>query len=598
MAENNNFSNSTIHKIVISWDFALGILVAVLFFGIGPEEINYKISNEIFSVVISTLSIIFSVFFAALAVLISSGDDAFIIFLEDVGLYKEIIWYFRYTLFILFFVLLISIFLFVTTLFQADLIQPGIYPKYLIGVYLGLVGYALFCSINSAIDSIKYAQARSKFLQIKRKLKTETNKDPTQSLENKDKKTTSSPLIKMQTTPPVLTQTKTSETILSRYESLVRSTSNIIRPPSQNQFFDPNYSKWSKIKRFLYNYSNPFEWLVRSSGLFSFFYLLLYFSIIILWLLVGTNILLLEINNIPYKLFDTSQPLSIEKLFPILVLGLGMLFTPSPYIYWANFIARKRYRLAVRITFTAIIIALSLFYVLWIRFDYCFSSFSSPLLTTQLTRIVIIIIFTIIPGLVSGLLLAFDICATLIEKSKSLLRYLVTYHTSPLFTKFIIELQRTPISSPPWKMTDLSCFELSNLKMIAQTNLDSIEKRITPTLVVFALIGLVINIQPFIQFINNLVSFSGGWWLIATSNKYSLMMFLEFFASFIILFTATAFVFLMCKLLSNMFNDIFAQSIIIEACIASEYEKAISQQNSNQEKHSNFLKRIFKHLVQ
>jgi len=171
-----------LRRIFLSLDFILALGGAVLFaiLMIGPASASTV--KEISSLAVTTLSIIFSVFFAALAVLITSGDNEFVKFLQKFNGYTEIIWSFKFTFFVIFVALLFSIVLYVTTLFELAKQIPGVYPWFILSPYVFFSLYALFGTVLSTVDAIRYAEYRTKFLMVastkgEKKEKCQTNDD-------------------------------------------------------------------------------------------------------------------------------------------------------------------------------------------------------------------------------------------------------------------------------------------------------------------------------------------------------------------------------------------------------------------------------------
>ncbi len=115
---------------------------------------------------IGVLSILFSVFFAALAIIISSSDDDFVAFLEEDASYTRIVNTFRFTLVLLFVALLFSLCLYGYTsirLHAGFLYQSRWWS--LIFEFLFL--YALLAGLAASLDSVSYSQHRSRFISIR-----------------------------------------------------------------------------------------------------------------------------------------------------------------------------------------------------------------------------------------------------------------------------------------------------------------------------------------------------------------------------------------------------------------------------------------------
>ena len=101
-----------------------------------------------------------------MAVLITAGDNEFVRFLEEEGLYQRIIFTFKVTLILLFVALLYSIGSFVTILPYAETDVQFLYAKIMIVLFAFISLYALLASTSSTMDAIKYAEYRAKYLEI------------------------------------------------------------------------------------------------------------------------------------------------------------------------------------------------------------------------------------------------------------------------------------------------------------------------------------------------------------------------------------------------------------------------------------------------
>lgn len=148
---------------IFSWDWMLALIFVIGIAYFVPGGISFEMAKEVFGISISVLSIIFAVFFAALTVLITAGDNEFVRFLEEDGSYRHIVWTFKVTLLLLFIALIGSIILFVTVLHYQHL--SGLYPEWIILIFAFFALYALFAAINSSLDAIKYAEYRARFLE-------------------------------------------------------------------------------------------------------------------------------------------------------------------------------------------------------------------------------------------------------------------------------------------------------------------------------------------------------------------------------------------------------------------------------------------------
>ncbi|WP_157530526.1 hypothetical protein [Hymenobacter norwichensis] len=152
--------------IIVSWDLALALVVGGLTYYYSPDRVFHDIALAFYNTGVSVLSILFSVYFAALAIILSSSSDEFVKFLEKDGSYSAIINLYKYTLAVLFVGLVTSISLSLVTSFKAK--GPvNNQSQFYISTFAFLFSYAVFCSYNSARDAIAYSMYRMKFLKGK-----------------------------------------------------------------------------------------------------------------------------------------------------------------------------------------------------------------------------------------------------------------------------------------------------------------------------------------------------------------------------------------------------------------------------------------------
>src|ERR1041384_3873475 len=99
-------------KMLFGWDLLLATTATVALYVFMPEQISNGFARDLYGVGISVLSIVFSIFVAALAIIMSASDDEFLKFLESDGLYTLLLWGFKFTLFLLFVALMYSLILY------------------------------------------------------------------------------------------------------------------------------------------------------------------------------------------------------------------------------------------------------------------------------------------------------------------------------------------------------------------------------------------------------------------------------------------------------------------------------------------------------
>ena len=150
-------------SLFLALDFWAACAASVLVRLLLPVYIKSEFAKDIYGVAIGILSILFSVFFAALAIIMASTDDQFVKFMEDAGDYSRLISTMLFTLRSLFVALVVSILLYVHSSFR---ISAGVehQRRWLLDSFAFLFTYALFASLAATHDAIRYSQYRIRFL--------------------------------------------------------------------------------------------------------------------------------------------------------------------------------------------------------------------------------------------------------------------------------------------------------------------------------------------------------------------------------------------------------------------------------------------------
>lgn len=167
--------NITLKQIFLSWDFGISVIATItLAFALG-DSVPIAFAKDIYGVGISVLSIIFSVYFAALALIMTSGDDEFVHFLEENGDFTAIVDTFRFSLLLLFGSLVYSIVVYIYTSVElyskspaaSDAIQEQ--SEIFLWIFIFFFSYSLLAALGATLDSISYSVFRTKFLRATRK---------------------------------------------------------------------------------------------------------------------------------------------------------------------------------------------------------------------------------------------------------------------------------------------------------------------------------------------------------------------------------------------------------------------------------------------
>lgn len=155
-------------SILLSWDFGIAVAIALATAFLLPNPVKNEFVRDVYNVGISVLSIVFSVYFAALAIIISSSDDDFVRFLEQGGHYTIIVQAFEWTLLCLFVSLIYSIVAYIlTSAWITD--NPTYQTKWLFVGFCFLFSYSLFAAFFATRDSLIYSRFRAKFVNCDKK---------------------------------------------------------------------------------------------------------------------------------------------------------------------------------------------------------------------------------------------------------------------------------------------------------------------------------------------------------------------------------------------------------------------------------------------
>ena len=127
------------------------------------DVISGTILKDIYSIAINVLAILFSMFFAALTIIVSINDSDFVAFLEEDNLMTNILKYFKFSLAVTFIVLFSTILLYIMTVFNSADSNWGQYGGQF-SFFLWAFSYSIFAILISAKDAIRLFNARVKFV--------------------------------------------------------------------------------------------------------------------------------------------------------------------------------------------------------------------------------------------------------------------------------------------------------------------------------------------------------------------------------------------------------------------------------------------------
>lgn len=177
-------TGKTLKSILWSRDLGVALLIAGVAHFYLPREISNAFAKDVYRAGLSTLSIVFSVYFAGLAIIISSSHDEFVRWLEKFGVYLELTRRFQCTLWILFFALLLSLGVFTYTSYS-ERCAPYTQPKFLFTAFCFFTLHALLATLAAANASIRYAQFRARYVKLQQPSECSGENNPEGSAEDR-----------------------------------------------------------------------------------------------------------------------------------------------------------------------------------------------------------------------------------------------------------------------------------------------------------------------------------------------------------------------------------------------------------------------------
>ncbi len=167
--------------LVRSWDLWTAALAAALSSRSLPWTCSIAAAKDIYQTAISVLSIVFAVFFAALAVVITAPSDDFIEFMQQDDGFGRLTWNFRWTLFCLCFALGFAMVLASRAAIRVASREEHELSAFLVTLCFAGV-YALCAAAQAAGDCISFAHYRVKYLAMRERDNTAQSADsPTRS---------------------------------------------------------------------------------------------------------------------------------------------------------------------------------------------------------------------------------------------------------------------------------------------------------------------------------------------------------------------------------------------------------------------------------
>jgi hypothetical protein len=149
---------------LLGWDFFAALAAAAVAWRLLPEWVSNTLAKDLYGLGVTVLSIVFAVFFTALAVIMTAGGDEFVGFLRSLGVYRGIMHTFQFTLVLLFVALITAVCGFAAT---ATAIDTGwaSQDRRIVAGFAFLFFYSLFAVIDSTNDAVLWSRYRVEFIE-------------------------------------------------------------------------------------------------------------------------------------------------------------------------------------------------------------------------------------------------------------------------------------------------------------------------------------------------------------------------------------------------------------------------------------------------
>jgi hypothetical protein len=158
---------------------------------------------------------------------------------------------------------------------------------------------------------------------------------------------------------------------------------------------------------------------------------------------------------------------------------------------------------------------------------------------------------------------------------------MVSFH-DPFPKKELIKIIEEPIpilqeENTHWRLKDLNISQLRTIKEWAITNRDGTDKRLLPSAIFFALLGILSNTEAFQNILETFYIWIRRIILPGTAEGLKSEEISNFVVQYFVVIIVLGILFGFITSLLSLFRNLVAQSLIIEACILTEYTIKESQ---------------------
>lgn len=159
-------------RVLLAWDLILSGAAAIVLWVALPAEVANAFAKDIYELAATVLAVVFSVFVAALAIVMSAGDRGFAKFVAEEGSLEVIVFGFKWTLGLLFAGLLAAVFLYGVTSWWATN-EVDSQPRWILAALSFLLLYGISATLSVAFAAVRHSQLHVAYLRLAEKNREE-----------------------------------------------------------------------------------------------------------------------------------------------------------------------------------------------------------------------------------------------------------------------------------------------------------------------------------------------------------------------------------------------------------------------------------------
>lgn len=364
------------------------------------------------------------------------------------------------------------------------------------------------------------------------------------------------------------------EELVSCFSDLVEHTRAVVFPPLRKGVVaPPDKTGWSSFRRLAFKISSPlpttFAWETLDDSLL----ILLFWAVVSICWYLSADILLDHIfESLPAASDLSQQPIFARIVaYAIFIGAIG--FIPIAYWRWIEFFRDSRYPVTWRIILAVCFSVVAISFPYWgLKPEYRLQ-FPGHLLRDRaaLIRFVVLYVFLLIPFGTLWYMLATDMIVFGFWLLRVALKYLRSAHT-PVSLEAIEQLIKKPIPSgeggrKEWRLTQLENDELDTLRKWAVANREGTDKRLLPTALLFAFLGILADATASSDSVSRVLDWMRSSMFPTPNHTPPPLVAGRLMAASLILGVILIFLYMLLLLCRNL----VIQSTIIEACILAEH---------------------------